>query len=385
MQGYRGFTWPMNLDVFTGICYCTVGAVVDESSKLRRQFVIARKCAHTGVEVEAERRCGRAWRRVAASRSSTTCFTPFVDKLTGAVEDRLRLHAPLLLLRTLGEPPRPYGEVQQPQRMLGVRVALDHHGVPRDTLHQGARGLCSQSPQLCPGLNGDLQPFQDRAFKGQGGGTAVTLDGLLDVDTEAVWGLFGLGGPWPSLGLVRTLTLPAGWHKAAPQVYPSQQGGAVARCYGSVSGNQFDKAQMCRCGSSSSVTHGEDLHPSSLPPALLTVYYHFHYLHRAVPAAPTPRGRVPQFNSAGLVLAAETAGAVVDATLGTLADAPQGGPAQVGQEVWGSGRGPSVLSLFDCHVCQRPGGWHRVGRGHCHVSFHFGVYHDSVSIENLIG
>lgn len=178
------------------------------------------------------------------------------------------------------------------------------------------------------------------------------------------------------------MTLPAGWHKAAAQVYTSQQSGAVARRYCSVSGNQLDEAQMCCCSSSSSVAHGEDLHPPSFRPTLLAVYYHFDHLHRAVPAASTARRRVPQLDSAGLVLAAEPAGSVVDATLGALADAPQGGPAQVGQEVGRGGCGASVFSLFDSQIClggQRPGGWNPVSRGHCHVRFHFGIYHDSVS------
>lgn len=190
------------MSLHQGFCYCTVGAVVDESSKLRRQFVIAGKRAHAGVEVEAGRRCGRAQRRVTAGAGgcSAAGFAPFAGELTGAAEDRLLLSAPLLGLRTLGQPSRPNGEVQQPQGMLGVRVAFDNHGVLSNALHQGPRRLRRQSPQLCPGLNGDLQPFQDGAFKGQRGGAAVTLDGLLDVDAEDVRGLFGLGGA--RLGLV---------------------------------------------------------------------------------------------------------------------------------------------------------------------------------------
>lgn len=376
----------------TRLCYCTIQAVADESSKLRRQFLIARKCAHAGVKVKAAWRHRRAQRRVAAGSSccgATTGFTAFADELTSTVEDGLLLlFAPLLDLHTLGQPPRAHGEVQQPQRMLGVSVALHHQGVFGDPLHQRPRRLCSQPPQLRPGLNGDLQPFQDGALKGQRAGTAVTFDGLLDVDAEAVWGLLGLRGPRFGLALVRPLTLPAGWHEAAPQVDASQQGGAVAGCYGGVSGNQFNKAQMCCCGSSSSMTHGEDLHPSSrlLPPAVLAVYDHFDHLHGAVLAAPAARRGVPQLDPAGLVLAAQPAGAVVDAALWTLADAPQGGPAQVREKVGGRGRRPSVFSLFDCQVGlggQRAGGWNHPGRGHRHVRFHFGIYHDSLSTENL--
>lgn len=330
-----------------------------------------------------------------------TGFTPLADELTGAVEDRLLMllvFAPLLVLRTLGQPARPNGEVQQPQGMLGVGVALDHQGVLGHALHQGPRGLGGQPPQLFPGVDGDLQPFQHGALEGQRRGAAVALDGLLDVDAEAVGRRLGLGGPRLGLALVRPLALAAGRHEAAAQVDPRQQGGAVPRRYGGVGGDQLDKAQVCGRGPPPPVAHGEDLHPrsssissssassSALPPAVITVYDDFDHLHGAAPAAPAPRGSVPQLDPAGLVLAAQPPGPVVHPALRAPADAPQRGPAEVRQEVGGGGGDPPVLPR-SARRGRRGGrgGWglDPPGRGPRRLSFHVGTYHHSDPVGNL--
>lgn len=260
------------------------------------------------------------------------------------------------LTRTVKDAPVAFGglrrarradaEVQQPQGMMGVRLALHHQRAFGDLLHQGPWGVDGEPPQLPPQLLRHLQAFQDGALHGERRGSALALDGLPHVDAEAVGRRLGRR----RLALARPLTLPAGGQKAAAQVDAGEQRGPVPRGDGRSRGRQLHKAPLCGHASSSSVTHRKHLCRSArgppqdstflltLAPFLLGVRDQPHHLHHTLPAALGRRRRgAPEGHAAGLVLAADPPGAIEDAALGAPADAPEGGLPQVGEEGWGAG------------------------------------------------